>query len=365
MAWIYETAMSLFKDMLGSGESLFKNPVALDYDFIPKLIPYRENEQFKMAACVKPLFQERNGRNLIIWGNPGVGKTVACRHVLADLGEQTEEIVPFYVNCWSKNTSFKIAIELCEQLGYKLTHNKKTDELMEIAIKILNKSSSVLVFDEIDKVEDFDFLYSLLEGVYRKSIILITNYREWSVTLDERIRSRLLPEILEFRPYNLTETRGILKSRIEAGVAPGVFDDECLEVISQKTSELCDIRSGLYLIREAINIAEDKSLKKVSLEFVKEAISKLDEFKTKKKDDLEEETQKILDIVKKNSGKKIGDLFKVYQDNGGTMVYKSFQRKIAKLESGRFISVEKTTGGKDGTTSIISYSDTPKKLTDY
>jgi hypothetical protein len=69
--------------------------------------------------------------------------------------------------------------------------------------------------------------------------------------------------------------------------------------------------------------------------------------------------------VKKNSGKKIGDLFKVYQDNGGAMVYKSFQRKIAKLESGRFISVEKTTGGKDGTTSIISYSEAPKKLTDF
>ena len=32
---------------------------------------------------------------------------------------------------------------------------------------------------------------------------------------------------------------------------------------------------------------------------------------------------------KKNSGKKIGDLFRLYQDNGGAMVYKSFQRKIA------------------------------------
>jgi cell division control protein 6 len=236
--------MSIFKDMLGSGETLFKNPVALDYDFVPKLLPFRENEQYRMAGCIKPLFQSRNGRNLIIWGNPGVGKTVACRHVLADLAEQTEEITPFYVNCWGKNTSFKIAVELCEQLGYKLTHNKKTDELLDIAIKILNKGSSVLVFDEIDKVEEFDFLYSVLEGVYRKSIILITNYREWSVTLDERIRSRLLPEILEFKPYDLTETRAILKARLEAGVYPGVFEEEALELISQKTSEIVSCKRG-------------------------------------------------------------------------------------------------------------------------
>jgi Cdc6-like AAA superfamily ATPase len=120
--------MSIFKDMLGSGETLFKNPVALDYDYVPKLIPYRENEQHRIATCIKPLFQERNGRNLIIFGSPGVGKTVACRHVLSDLGEQTDEVLPLYINCWSKNTSYKIAIELCEQLGYKLTHNKKTDE---------------------------------------------------------------------------------------------------------------------------------------------------------------------------------------------------------------------------------------------
>ncbi len=357
--------MSIFKDMLGSGETLFKNPVALDYDFIPKLVPFRENEQHKIAACIKPLFQARNGRNLIIYGNPGVGKTVACRHVLSDLAEQTDDVVPFYVNCWSKNTSFKIAIELCEQLGYKLTHNKKTDELLDIAIKILNKSSSVLVFDEIDKVEDFDFLYSLLEGVYRKSIILITNFREWSITLDERIRSRLLPEMMEFRQYNQTETRGILKQRLEAGVYPGVFDDEAFELIVSKTSEIGDIRTGLYLIKEAVNIAEEKSQKKVSAGYASEAIGKLEDFKSKKKENLEEETQKILEIVKNNSGKKIGDLFKLYQESGGSMVYKSFQRKIAKLESGRFISVQKTTGGKEGSTSIITYSGIAKKLTDF
>lgn len=357
--------MSIFKDMLGSGESLLKNPVALDYDFIPKLVPYRESEQFKMASCIKPLFQQRNGRNLVVWGRPGVGKTVACRHVLSDLSEQTDEILPLYVNCWSKNTSFKITVELCEQLGYRLTHNKKTDELLEIAVKILNKSSAVIVFDEIDKVEDFDFLYSLLEGVYRKSIILITNFREWVVTLDERIRSRLLPEVLEFKQYNLTETRGILKSRLEAAVVPGAFDEKGFEVIVGKTAELGDIRTGLYLIREAVNIAEDKSQKKVTEDFVNEAVAKLEEFKTKKAADLEDETQKILELVKNNSGNKIGELYKLYQKQGGTMAYKSFQRKIAKLESGRFINVEKVVGGKDGTTSIISYSGIAKKLTDF
>ncbi|MCX8147169.1 MAG: hypothetical protein N3D84_01740, partial [Candidatus Woesearchaeota archaeon] len=77
---------------------------------------------------------------------------------------------------------------------------------------------------------------------------------------------------------------------------------------------------------------------KVTIEHVKKAIQKLEEFSIKKKEDLEEETKFILEIIKKNSGKKIGDLYKEYQKEGGQLVYKTFQRKINKLAEDRFIS---------------------------
>lgn len=357
--------MGIFKDMLKSDETLFKNPVALDYDYIPKLVPFRDKEQFRLASCIKPLFQKRNGRNLIIHGKPGVGKTVACRHVLSELEDETDEIIPIYINCWQKNTSYKILVEMCEALNYRLTHNKKTDELLDVVVKILNRKSAVLVFDEIDKVDNYDFLYYFLESLYQKTIILITNHKEWSVTLDNRIRSRLVPEMIEFKPYNLKETEGILKNRTEHGFYPGVFESDGFELVVKKTFEMQDVRSGLYLLKEAANIAEDISSKKVTLEFVKEAILKLDEFKINKSTGLEDETRNILGIVKKNSNKKIGDLFRIYQAKGGKLVYKSFQRKIAKLEKGKFISVTKTRGGKEGSTSFVKYSDIPKKLTDF
>ena len=86
--------MGMFKDMLSSDQTLFKNTIALDYDFIPKLIPYRENEQKSIAYCIKPLFQGINGRNVLIYGAPGIGKTVACKHVLNELEEETDDIVP-------------------------------------------------------------------------------------------------------------------------------------------------------------------------------------------------------------------------------------------------------------------------------
>ena len=100
----------LFKNMLGSGESIFKNDLALDFSFQPKIVPYRENEQRFVANCIKPLFQEKNARNVFIFGQPGVGKTVACRHILKEIEEETDEISAIYINCWKSNTTYKIIV---------------------------------------------------------------------------------------------------------------------------------------------------------------------------------------------------------------------------------------------------------------
>ena len=256
----------LFKDILGSSESLFKNDIALEFDYQPKLVPYREKEQRHIASCIKPLFQEKNGKNVFIYGQPGIGKTVACRHIQNELEDETEEIKPLYINCWKHNTAYKIVLEICSLMGFKFVQNKKTEELFKWIKQTLNKKSVVFVLDEVDKLEDFDFLYMILEEIYRKTIILITNYKEWVVDIDERIKSRLMPEIIEFRPYNHDETKGILKQRMDYAFHANVFSDDAFELIAKKTFEMQDIRTGLYLMKEAGRIAEDKSSRKIILE---------------------------------------------------------------------------------------------------
>jgi len=354
----------LFKNMLGAEESLFRNAVALDFDYIPKLIPYREMQQRLIAACIKPLFQKRTGRNAVITGAPGIGKTVACRHLLNELGEETDDVIPIYINCWQKNTSFKIALELCDMLGIRFTQNKKTDELFKIARQVLNKKSAVFVFDEIDKAEDHDFLYSILEEIYRKAVILITNDRDWVAELDQRIKSRLVPEMIHFKAYNYTETKGILEKRMEYAFVPGVWDGKAFDDITKKTTDIADIRAGLFLMRESGNAAEDQSLKRIGERHVKVALEKFDAFSIKSSDSLGDETKSILGMLKRNTGKKIGDVFKAYQENGGKCSYKSFQRKVKKLAEDRFISTEKVTGGSKGSTTIIKAA-VEKKLTEF
>jgi cell division control protein 6 len=352
--------MGLFDDVLQSGQSLIRMEEALDYEFLPKILPFREKEQRYLADCIKPLFQSRGGRNILIHGMPGIGKTAATRAVLRDLEESTDEVHVVYINCWRHNTTFKILVEICDQLGYKFTQNKNTTELMKVIASICNKRAAVFAFDEVDKVEDFDFLYNLLEDIYKKTVVLITNYKSWLMELDERIRSRLQPELLEFQQYAPGEIREILKQRAAFAFVPSVWADDAFDAVAGKAGEVKDVRAGLFLMKNAAVEAESKASKRVTLTHVEAALARMDEFFTKNKEDLEDDTQRILDLVGKQPGKRIGELFALYQKAGGLASYKTFQRKIARLEQNRFISVEKISGGAAGNTTIVN-----KRIDEY
>jgi archaeal cell division control protein 6 len=354
--------MGVYDDLLKHNESLLKNEFALDYSFIPKNVPFRDEQQRFLASCIKPLLAEHNGRNALVHGPPGVGKTAAVQHLIKELDESDEfgdKLYLIYVNCWHKNTTYKVVLELCEAVGYAFTQNKNTEDLFRIVSQIINKKSAIFIFDEIDKAEDTDFLYMIAEMIYKKSIFLVTNYKSWMLDLDDRIRSRLLLEQIEFPNYNEQEIMGILSERLSYSF----FDPECvakesLKAISKKAAELKDVRIGLFLLRESALIAEDKASGNILPEHVEKAVKKIEQFSIKNTEELDQESKNILKIVKENSGMKIGDLFKTYEKSGGRCSYKTFQRKIAKLDEGKFISLERTHAG--GNTTIVN-----KKLTEY
>jgi cell division control protein 6 len=252
---------------------------------------------------------------------------------------------------------------MCDILDYKFTQNRRAEELFKIVKQLLNRKCAVFVFDEVDKLEDFDFLYLIAEEIFRKSMIIITNYHDFLTGLDDRLKSRLMMDTLEFKPYNYDETKGILKLRKDYAFFPGVWDDEAMELVVNKTVEVEDMRKGLHLLRESANSAEGKSSKKILIEHVKDALSKTKEFTVKDSNELSDDEKEILEMVNSNSGKRIGDLYKMYTEKGGSCVYKSFQRKVDKLGKNKFISIEKIKGGEEGNTTIVKKNQV--KLTEF
>jgi len=348
--------MGLFDEKLKGNESLFVNESVFDFDYLPHIIKFRENQQKYIAECIKPLLQGRNGKNLLITGSPGIGKTAATKFVLRELEEKgfDDEIIPIYINCWKKDTGYKIVLEICDQLKYKFTQGKHTDQLIKEITKLLNKKPVILVLDEIDKIQDMQILYLLLEDINKKGIYLITNNLEFLSTLDNRIRSRLMPELLEFKPYNSEETYGILKQRIEFGFAKNTFGEEALKLISTKTYEKNDLRTGIYLLRESGLIAENEGSKNILDKHALEAIEKLKDIKLESSD---KPKKTFLNLVKENSGKVCFDLYTIYRKDGGKKSYRTFSRKINDLvEKGLAIRKEISKGSSAGNSSVIEYN---------
>jgi len=142
-----------------------------------------------------------------------------------------------------------------------------------------------------------------------------------------------------------------------------VWEPLAFKCIADKAAELKDIRAGIYLLKQAGLYAEEAASKKILLAHAEKAVKGVSEFTLQKSTDLEEDSKFVLEIVQDNSGAKIGDLFKSYKEKGGSGTYKTFQRRIAKLEKHNFISANKITGA-EGNTTLVSIKE-EKKLTEY
>ncbi|MEM5778117.1 MAG: AAA family ATPase [Candidatus Aenigmatarchaeota archaeon] len=258
---------------------LLINPAILEQTYLPRLLPYREEQHRYLADCIKPLMNGRSGINLLIVGAPGIGKTACTKFILRKLREETENIMPIYVNCWKRDTSPKIINDIAEQMELKIIEKMSSDEIFDKLIEKFNKFDGIVfAFDEIDKVKDFDFLYRIVEDVSRKTIFLITNVSEWLAKMDRRLISRLLLDRLEFKPYKFEEVRGILYERQKYAFSPKAWDYDAFESVIRKTFILKDIRAGLFLMKVSAEIAEARNATKIEMEDVNKAIEKLKDF---------------------------------------------------------------------------------------
>jgi len=259
--------------------SLFINPPILEQTFLPRLLPHRQEQHKYIAECIKPLFERRNGTNLIITGSPGIGKTACVKYVFRELIENTDNIMPIYINCWKRDTSPKIINEIARKIDLKLIEKMPSDEIFDRIIGKLSKFDGVVfAFDELDRVKDFDFLYRILEDVPYKTIILITNISEIIAKMDRRLTSRMLLEKIEFKPYTYNETKDILYERQKHAFSPNSWEYDAMEMIIRKAYNVKDVRTGLFLMKTAGEVANNKNAPKIKTDDVNKALEKLEEF---------------------------------------------------------------------------------------
>lgn len=342
----------MFNDILMENESLFRNEDVLDFNYIPDKLIHRECEIEEIVSSIKPILNNGKPSNLFIYGNAGIGKTACVKFVFNELSENTE-IIPIYLNCWGSKTSHGLSIQLSSKLGLAFPRKGiPTDEVIEnIIVKLRNVNGIAICFDEFDKLDEYDLIYSLLENFSKEiCIILISNNKEALAMLDPRIISRLCARTLPFRNYTRKEVYDIIKERIKMSLVPGCIGKECIEFISEKTFERNDIRLGLSLIMHSAKIAEKESSRKIKLIHVKKAFKSLGIVRNV---EMNENEKEIMKIIEKNNGKTVGEIFAEYKKNNGKLTQRSFRRYLNLLHKKELITLKETGKGFRGRSRIV------------
>jgi len=290
-------------DSIGA-RTLFKDKSVLQANYSPEQIPYRDKQIEQVASILAPALIGQKTSNLFVYGNTGTGKTLSIQYVKNELLKRAKEsehpLEIVYINCKLKkvaDTEYRLLAELITSLGEEIpATGLPTDQVYNKFLSILNNSNRkilIIVLDEIDqlvkKISD-EFLYNLtrLNSQLSKTqivIVGISNDLRFIDSLDPRVRSSLSEEEIVFPPYNAIQLQEILNKRAREAFKENIVDQAAIAKCSAFAArEHGDARRALDLLRVAGEIAERAGDKKILIQHIDEANSKI-------------EIDKILDIV--------------------------------------------------------------------
>lgn len=331
-----EKVTSFFQKYLET-ESLFKDKMVLQSNYVPDEINHRDEQIQLIARIVAPALRQERPSNLFIYGKTGTGKTVTVRHTLHNMVEVAKaENIPIrycYINCKLKrvaDTEYRLIAELARLFNKAVpSTGLPTDEVYNVFHRAIDDKRQIiiLVLDEIDqlvkKIGD-EIIYNLTRiNTELKNaqlcLIGISNDLIFSNTLDPRVKSSLSEEELIFPPYNAVQLQQILTGRSARAFRENVIEEGVIQKCAAYAArEHGDARRALELLRVAGEVAERNGSKTIRIQHIDDAEEKIekdriiDVIQTQPKQ-FHATLQSILLLANKHKSILTGDVYSVYK----------------------------------------------------
>jgi len=335
---------------------IFKNEEILSTEYLPDILPHREQQVKELADNLLPATKGRKPQNTFIYGAPGIGKTACIKFVFREF-EEYSGIKTIYLNCWDFNTAPAILSEITISLGMPIPRRGwAKDEIISRLTEVLRKSSRGLVIclDEVDQLvrKDASVLYDLLRiNQYVDNpvgLVFISNNPFVFSSLEPRIKSSLATEEIGFKPYSLGEMKDVLKERTDYAFY-SVEDGVIVLAANHAVKKGGDVRVGLECLLKAGRVAEEENASKVKVEHVRKIIKEVVKVKPQiMKESVSDVEKIILDVVNKSGELSFSELYKKYCENAESPLSdRSILNYLDRLNELKLIKIKRRkVGGK-------------------
>ncbi len=285
----------IFEQVVRSGTDLFKGSrEILRESYVPARLPHRENQIRQVAEVLAPALRGELPSNLLIYGKIGTGKTAVVQQVRSEFQRRTDlpKGVSFIaVNCGNIDTPYSLLQTIGNSLVVKEAERIPTgwslDRVQGAVRELMDARGGtlLLILDEIDRLvarSGDGLLYTLSQlntelGSARLCLVGISNDLKFTNNLDARVRSRLNEEKILFPPYGAGQLEDILRDRAREVFREGIVDPLVIERCAAYAAlENGDARRALALLRLAAEMAERDRSKRISVDHVVKAKSRLE-----------------------------------------------------------------------------------------
>ena len=266
---------------------IIRDPVKLDYDYVPKDLVHREGQMHSLETLFRPLAQHGRPCTAYLTGSVGTGKTVTARRFCTDMAEYCRNagrpISVVFINCRNRSSESAVVLQLIRHFDAGFPDRGfAPDEMLRVLRNHLttNVSNMVVVLDEVDalmKKGAVDLVYQLTRfsdgsnSDAKMSLIMISQDPVHELMDDASLSTFRRLNRVTFNKYTRDELRRIVEVRAEEALVPGTITEDSLDLIADNSAEFGDARMAIELLDRAANIAEEDSEGEVNVEHVRAA----------------------------------------------------------------------------------------------
>lgn len=248
-------------------DPIFEKERVLTDEYIPDTLVAREDEMHKYVEILRTVTSGASPRNIFVYGDTGVGKTLATEMILNELLEdqasfENVSVEVVWQNC-KDSTSYQVACNLVNSFREPKRHITNTgysrssvNQKLWRHIDESDCTDMLFVLDEIDSLKsDDELLYEIPRARANGNItetkiglIGISNNFKFRDNLSARVQSTLCEHEIHFKPYDANELQEILTKRANDAFVDGVLSHEVIPLTAAQVAQ----RTGSA--REAISI---------------------------------------------------------------------------------------------------------------